>query len=289
MAGLVSLRHHCELRRNCGAARSTRARATWRQHAISLRAALEQDGWDGNSYRRGYFDDGTPFRSASNNECRIDSIAQSWGVISGAADSARAARAMAAVDENLIKRETDWRCCSRRRSIKPRWSPAISRAIRRDPRERRPIYACRTLVGASFRQTRRWRQGRRADGDAQSDQPRSHFGRRSALQSKPYVVCADVYSVSPHVGRSGWTWYTGSAGWMYRAGLESILEFGVEGNTLRLILACPKRGGILKLRFGTTKLNTRFQWKIMPAFVAALPAWNLTSRCSLAVRRTSRW
>ena len=79
--------------------------ASWRQHAASLRDALEQDGWDGDWYRRGYFDDGTPLGSASSSECRIDSIAQSWGVISGAADPARAARAMAAVDENLILRD----------------------------------------------------------------------------------------------------------------------------------------------------------------------------------------
>ena len=87
-------------------AREEQARAaTWRTHAVALQTSLERDGWDGNWYRRGFFDDGTPFGSAANDECRIDSIAQSWSVISGAADPARAARAMDAVEDQLIRRE----------------------------------------------------------------------------------------------------------------------------------------------------------------------------------------
>jgi cyclic beta-1,2-glucan synthetase len=110
-------------------ASATPARAaTWRKHADALREALERDGWDGDWYRRGYFDDGTPLGSASSSECRIDSIAQSWAVISGAADPARGARAMAA--HNSCVAATDWYCCSPRPSIWRRLIPGTSKGTR---------------------------------------------------------------------------------------------------------------------------------------------------------------
>jgi cyclic beta-1,2-glucan synthetase len=215
--------------------------AFWRQHTASLRATLERDGWDGNWYRRGYFDDGTPLGSASSSECRIDSIAQSWGVISGAADPARAARAMAAVDENLIKREDGLALLFTPPFDKTPLEPGYIKGYPPGIREN----------GGQYTHAAVWSVqafSKLGDGDKAAEllsllNPINHARTWTAAQRykvEPYVVCADVYSVSPHVGRGGWSWYTGSSGWMYRAGLESILGFTVEGNTLRVDPCMPR-------------------------------------------------
>ena len=232
--------------------------ATWRQHAVSLRAALEQDGWDGDWYRRGYFDDGTPFGSASNNECRIDSIAQSWGVISGAAEPARAKRAMAAVDENLISRENGLALLFTPPFDKTPLEPGYIKGYPPGIREN----------GGQYTHAAVWSVqafAKLGDGDKAAElmamlNPINHAHTWAAAQRykvEPYVVCADVYSVPPHVGRGGWTWYTGSAGWMYRAGLESILGFSVEGNTLRLDPCVPKAWRDFEIVFRHNK--TRYE------------------------------
>ena len=215
--------------------------ASWRQHAISLRGALERDGWDGDWYRRGYFDDGTPLGSASSSECRIDSIAQSWGVISGAADPARAARAMAAVDENLILRDD---------GLALLFTPPFDNTTP-DPGYIKGYPPGIRENGGQYTHAAVWSVqafAKLGDGDKAAEllallNPINHAVTWAAAQRykvEPYVVCADIYSVPPHVGRGGWTWYTGSAGWMYRAGLESILGFTVESATLRLDPCVPR-------------------------------------------------
>jgi cyclic beta-1,2-glucan synthetase len=215
--------------------------ASWRKHAASLRAALERDGWDGDWYRRCYFDDGTPLGSASNTECRIDSIAQSWGAISGAADPVRAARAMAAVDENLILRKDGLALLFTppfdKTSLEPGYIKGYPAGIREN--------------GGQYTHAAAWSVqafAKLGEGDKAAEllallNPINHaltFAAAQRYKVEPYVVCADVYSVPPHVGRGGWTWYTGSAGWMYRAGLESILGFSVEGTTLRFDPCVPR-------------------------------------------------
>jgi cyclic beta-1,2-glucan synthetase len=215
--------------------------ASWRKHAALLRDALDRDGWDGDWYRRGYFDDGTPLGSASSSECRIDSIAQSWGVISGAANPARAARAMAAVDENLILRDDGLALLFTPPFDKTALEPGYIKGYPAGIREN----------GGQYTHAAAWSVqafAKLGDGDKAAEllsmlNPINHartFAAAQRYQVEPYVVCADVYSVSPHVGRGGWTWYTGSAGWMYRAGLESILGFTVEGTTLRLDPCVPR-------------------------------------------------
>ncbi len=215
--------------------------ASWRQHATSLRDALERDGWDGDWYRRGYFDDGTPLGSASSSECRIDSIAQSWGVISGAADPARAARAMAAVDKNLILRDD---------RLALLFTPPFDQSMP-DPGYIKGYPPGIRENGGQYTHAAIWSVqafAKLGDGDKAANllsflNPINNARTWAAAQRykvEPYVVCADVYSVPPHVGRGGWTWYTGSAGWMYRAGLESILGFTVEGATLRLDPCVPR-------------------------------------------------
>ncbi len=224
--------------------------ATWRNHATSLRDALEREGWDGDWYRRGYFDDGTPLGSALNSECRIDSIAQSWGVISGAADPARAARSMAAVDKNLIRRDDALALLFTppfdRSSPNPGYIKGYPPGIREN--------------GGQYTHAALWAVqafAKLGDGEKAAEllsmlNPINHAHSWAAAQRykvEPYAVCADVYSVAPHVGRGGWTWYTGSAGWMYRAALELILGFTVTGGTLRLDPCVPRAWKEFKIEF----------------------------------------
>ena len=262
--------------------------ASWRHHATSLRDALEREGWDGDWYRRGYFDDGTPLGSASSSECRIDSIAQSWGVISGAADPARAARAMAAVDETSSCVMMDWLCCSRRPSIKPHWTRLHQGLSAGNPREWRSIYSCCYLVGSSIRQAWRWGQGSGVVFAPQSNQPRSHLGRRSTLQGRTVCgVCGCLLrSATRGAGRLD---VVHGLGGLYRAGLESILGFTVEGTTLRLDPCVPRawRDFEIVFRHHTTRYEVFVENHT--GFAVAFPAWNWMTKRSLTVRPTSLW
>jgi len=214
--------------------------ATWRKHATAVTEALERDGWDGEWYRRGYFDDGSPLGSAANSECRIDSIAQSWAVLSGAADPARAAQAMAAVEQYLILPDQRLALLFAPPFDKTPLDPGYIKGYPPGIRENGGQYshAALWLVQALAKLN----QGDKAGQLMALLNPINHAATLEAAQHyrvEPYVVCADIYSVPPHGGRGGWTWYTGSSGWMYRAGLESMLGFYVEGNRLRLAPCIP--------------------------------------------------
>jgi cyclic beta-1,2-glucan synthetase len=223
--------------------RQERARAaTWRSHALALQTSLERDGWDGNWYRRGFFDDGTPFGSSASDECRIDSIAQSWSVISGAADPARATSAMAAVEDQLIRREARLALLFTppfdRTPLDPGYIKGYPPGIRENGGQYTHAAAWSVIAFANL-----------GHGDKAADlfsliNPINRSSARASVQRykvEPYIVAADVYSVSPHVGRGGWTWYTGSAGWMYRAGIESILGLRLQGAFLLLAPCIPKQ------------------------------------------------
>jgi cyclic beta-1,2-glucan synthetase len=222
--------------------RQERARAAaWRSHAAALQTSLERDGWDGNWYRRGFFDDGTPFGSSASDECRIDSIAQSWSVISGAADPARAARAMAAVEEQLIRREAGLALLFTPPFDRTPLDPGYIKGNPPGTRENGGQYTHAAVWSVIALAT----LGR---GDEAADlfsliNPINHSSTRASVRRykvEPYIVAADVYSEPPHVGRGGWTWYTGSAGWMYRAGIESILGLRLQGAFLLLAPCIPK-------------------------------------------------
>jgi cyclic beta-1,2-glucan synthetase len=214
--------------------------AEWRAHASKLAAALERDAWDGDWYRRGWFDDGAPLGSAASSECRIDAIAQSWAVLSGAADPARARRAMAAVEEHLVRRED---------GLLLLFTPPFDRAPA-DPGYIKGYPPGVRENGGQYTHAAVWTViafAALGDGDKAAElfsilNPIHHANTRAAVHRykvEPYVACADVYAVPPHVGRGGWTWYTGAAGWLYRAGLEWILGFRVEGATLVLDPCIP--------------------------------------------------
>jgi len=213
----------------------------YRNHLENLREALEEHGWDGDWYRRAYFDDGTPLGSAQNEECRIDSIAQSWAVISGAADQHRAGRAMAAVEEYLIRRGD---------GLIILFTPPFDRG-HLDPGYIKGYVPGVRENGGQYTHAALWALiafAMLGDGDRAGElfsllNPINHGSTRAGLHKykvEPYVAAADVYAVPPHTGRGGWTWYTGSAGWMYRAGLESILGFRLLGNKLQLNPCIPK-------------------------------------------------
>ena len=215
--------------------------AEWRQHAANLKNAIEREAWDGDWYRRAYFDDGAPLGSVSNSGCRIDSIAQAWGVISRAAEPTRAGRAMAAVDKYLVRRDEKLSLLFAPPFDKPAHDPGYIKGYPPGIRENGGQYT----HGAVWAAMAFAMQG---DGDRAHEllsmlNPINHADSPNGVHRykvEPYVACADVYSMPPHVGRGGWTWYTGSAGWMYRVALEWLLGFRVQGSNLALDPCIPR-------------------------------------------------
>lgn len=222
----------------------------WSLHRDLLQAALEREGWDGDWYRRAYFDDGTPLGSGMNEQCRIDSIAQSWAVLSGAAEPDRAQRAMAAVDTLLIDRQN---------GLAPLFNPPFDKTAV-DPGYVKGYPPGIRENGGQYTHAAVWSamafaalgQGDKAAGLFWLLNPINRartFTDAQRYRVEPYAVAADVYTVPPHVGRGGWTWYTGAAGWLYRAGLESILGFNIEGDTLRMAPCIPREWPGFEIRF----------------------------------------
>ena len=209
--------------------------ARWRDHAERVRAAIEAHGWDGAWYRRGTFDDGALLGSASSDECRIDSIAQSWSVLSGAADPARAVQAMAAVGQHLIRSDP---------GIALLFTPPFERTPL-DPGYIKGYPPGLRENGGQYSHAAMWAvlaytqlgQGDKAAALFALLNPINHALTAAAAdryKAEPYVIAADVYSTAPHAGRAGWSWYTGSAGWMYRAGIEGIIGLSRQGDRLSI-------------------------------------------------------
>jgi cyclic beta-1,2-glucan synthetase len=233
-------------------ARDPERAARWRAHAGSVRAAIEQHAWDGEWYRRATFDDGTWLGTAAADECRIDSIAQSWSILSGAGDPARARRAMQSVDLHLVDR-----AAGIVKLLDPPFrkgpegsghDPGYIRGYPPGLRENGGQYshaAMWTILAAA-----RSGDGEKAEALFRLLNPINHaLGPDEAAHYKvePYVVAADVYSVPPLAGRGGWTWYTGAAGWMFRAGLEGLLGVRRRGNRLLLDPTLPSGWAEVKL------------------------------------------
>ncbi|QWF72396.1 phosphorylase [Methylomonas paludis] len=213
----------------------------WQQHITQLKLAVEAEGWDGAWYRRAYFDDGSPLGSAANAECRIDSIAQSWAVISGAADGERAERAMQSVKEYLVRYGDD---------LVLLFTPPFDKT-ERDPGYIKSYPPGVRENGGQYTHAAIWSviayamlgEGDQAEELLRLLNPIKRTSSRTgvyAYKVEPYVLAADIYSEPPHVRRGGWTWYTGAAGWFYRAGLESILGLQIHGDQL-LIKPCIPR------------------------------------------------
>ena len=214
---------------------------TWRGHASALKESLEREAWDGGWYRRAYFDDGTPLGSAVNDACRIDSIAQSWSVISGGIDAARSQQAMSAVDESLVRRGDGLVLLLTPPFDGTPLEPGYIKGYPPGVRENGGQYTHAAIWSIIAFAT----QG---DGDKAAElfalmNPINHASTPAAAfryKVEPYVVAGDVYAEPPHVGRGGWTWYTGAAGWMYRAGLEWILGFRLRDTRLLIDPCIPR-------------------------------------------------
>ncbi len=205
----------------------------WLAHAESVRAAIERDAWDGAWYRRATYDDGTWLGSRQSDECRIDAIAQAWAVLSGVADPARAALAMASLARHLIRPDDGLALLLAPPFDKTVLDPGYIKGYPPGLREN----------GGQYSHAAMWAIlafAKLGDGDRASAlfnlvNPVNHARtpeEAARYRVEPYVTAADVYAVAPHVGRGGWTWYTGSAGWMYRAGIEGILGLRREGEWL---------------------------------------------------------
>jgi cyclic beta-1,2-glucan synthetase len=244
-------------------ARGEASRAkTWRAHADALKASLEREAWDGDWYRRGFFDDGTPLGSATNDECRIDSIAQSWAVLSGAPDADRAPRAMAAVERDLIKFQDKLALLFAPPFNQTHLDPGYIKGYPPGLRENGGQYTHAALwMVMAFAALG---QGDKAWSLLSLLNPINHARTRADVfryKVEPYVVAADIYATSPHVGRGGWTWYTGSAGWMQRAGLESVLGLRLKGGMLHFdpCIPCAWPGFEIHLRHGLARYEIRVE------------------------------
>lgn len=210
------------------------------EYCEKIRAALENEGWDGSWYRRAYFDDGTPLGSIRNSECRIDSIAQSWSVISGAAKPSRREEAMAAVEKYLIDREEGIiKLLTPPFDTSP-LEPGYIKGYVPGVRENGGQYThAATWVILAF--------ARLGDGEKAWElfhmiNPVNHARtpiEYARYKVEPYVLAADVYSVAPNTGRGGWTWYTGAAGWLYRIGVEHMAGISRRGGYLSIDPCIP--------------------------------------------------
>jgi cyclic beta-1,2-glucan synthetase len=204
-----------------------------RGKADAYAAAVEAHGWDGAWYRRAYFDDGTPLGSRKNDECRIDSIAQSWSVISGAGHPVRQAQAMRSLEQQLVREDARLLMLLTPPFDKTPQDPGYIKGYLPGVRENGAQYthaALWAVLAIALQQN-----FDRAFELYQMINPLTHARTPQEVdtyQVEPYVVAADVYTAEGHVGRGGWTWYTGSASWMYRVGLEGILGLRKQGDTL---------------------------------------------------------
>lgn len=226
--------------------------AEYKKRAKKLAKTIEEKAWDGEWYRRAYFDDGTPIGSKQNEEARIDSLPQSWSVISGAADPERAESALRAVEEYLIRKDEQMVLLFTPPFDKTPHDPGYIKGYPPGVRENGGQYTHGSLwVPMAF--------ARRGEGDKavailRMMNPIEHARTPEdtwRYKVEPYVVAADIYALENHMGRGGWTWYTGSAGWMYRIWLEEIFGFRLRGRELTIdpCIASHWHGFTLRYRY----------------------------------------
>jgi cellobiose phosphorylase len=227
-----------------------------------LRVQLELHGWDGEWYRRAYFDDGTPLGSIRNDECQIDAISQSWAVLSGAANSLRSQLAMDSLERRLVDRHS--RLIKLldppfdRSSLNPGYIKGYVPGVRENGGQYTHSAIWAVMAAAKL-----------GDCDRAWDMfalinPLSHADRQESIERyrvEPYVVAADVYGVEPHAGRGGWTWYTGSASWMYRLIIESLLGIDQRADRLHINPCLPDHWSHVEfqIRYRETPYHVRIE------------------------------
>ena len=228
----------------------TESAERWHEHAKKLQHSIESEAWDGKWYRRAYFDDGTPLGTASADECRIDSLTQTWAVISGAARKERAEMAMDSVEQELVDTAHQMIRLFTPPFDKTSLDPGYIKGYLPGVRENGGQYT-HAAVWCVIAQAMLGR-GDRAYRLFKYLNPIDHGNSPTSIERykvEPYVLAADVYSVEPYVGRGGWTWYTGSAGWMYRAGMEFILGLRLAGDELIIDPCIPSTWTEFSIRY----------------------------------------
>jgi cyclic beta-1,2-glucan synthetase len=237
----------------CEQAGDLETASRYQAQAQGYAAAIEQSAWDGEWYRRAYYDDGAPLGSIREAECQIDSIAQSWAVLSGAGDPQHSHQAMQSVLDRLVDPENRLLKLFTPPFDTTPHDPGYIKGYLPGTRENGGQYTHAAVWTA-------WAFSRMGDGKQlgalfdllnpiyQADTPE----KAATYRVEPYVICADIYSVPPYLRRGGWTWYTGSAAWMYRLGLEAMLGFRKLGNTLHIAPVIPPEwdGFEITYRFG---------------------------------------
>ncbi len=215
-----------------------------------LRGHIEENSWDGQWYRRAYFDDGTPLGSASNEECQIDSLPQSWSVLSGAGPRERSRIAMDSVERRLVRRDDRqirlFDPPFDKSSLNPGYIKGYVPGVRENGGQYTHAAIWTIMAFAAMGDTERaWELFTLINPVRHADTG----PELSVYKVEPYVAAADVYGVAPHVGRGGWTWYTGSAGWMYRLITESLLGLHLEVDKLRISPRMPKGWPSYKIHY----------------------------------------
>ena len=218
--------------------------------ASLLRGNIETNAWDGAWYRRAYFDDGTPLGSYSNDECQIDSISQSWAVLSGGGDLIRARQAMTEVNNRLVDRDTQLIKLLTppfdTSSLEPGYIKGYVPGVRENGGQYTHAAIWATMAFAQLGDKERaWELFGMLN-------PINHATTAPDMQRykvEPYVMSADIYAAPPHTGRGGWTWYTGAAGWMYRLTLETLLGLHLEVNQLRITPRIPANWPFYKIHY----------------------------------------
>ena len=244
--------------------------AAYREQAAVLHEALERNGWDGEWYLRAFYDDGSPLGSSQNAECQIDAIAQSWAVLSGAGDPGRSAQAMAAVLQRLVRLDD---------RLLLLFTPPFDKT-RRDPGYIKGYLPGIRENGGQYTHAAVWTTWAFAElGQTETAEslfrllnPIYHADTPAAVERykvEPYVVAADIYGAAPHTGRGGWTWYTGSAAWMYRLGIEGILGLRRVAAGLLIEPRLPHDwpGYEASYRFGSTTYHIRVHNRRTPGEV----------------------
>ena len=223
----------------------------YRQHRAHLQSALNADGWDGGWYRRAFYDSGAVLGSAQSDECQIDALVQAWSVLTGVAPPDRARQSLDALEARLVDEDGGLiRLLDPPFDVTPH-DPGYIKGYLPGVRENGGQY-----THAALWAVRAMAQAGRCERAAPllaMLSPVSHTSSPEAVatyQTEPYVVAADVYGVAPHVGRGGWTWYTGSAGWMWRVAVESVLGFGIDrGRAITLDPCVPASWPGFSLRY----------------------------------------
>ncbi len=249
---------------------------TWLKHADALIESTEKNAWDGKWYRRAYFDDGTPLGTNESNECQIDSLAQTWALLSGAGQPERARIAMQSVYERLVKPDDEMILLFTRPFDLTPLDPGYIKGYLPGVRENGGQYthAASWVVIA----TALLGNGQKAFELFSFLNPIHHTNQLAKVNRykiEPYVLAGDVYSEEPNCGRGGWSWYTGAAGWLYRAGIEYILGFQVSGNELTIKPCVPPDWKQFKIRyqFGASTYVFQIEFKT--------PATNETKKITL--------